>query len=103
MQNVLQILWMSTVQTSLHHGLLEEAEILQTLKTFKLSFSAATSCTLSLLVAEAVSFVLHLQCLSRSTAVEIVNSSKVLQAETKMLLDGKLLVCLNHIEHLLLQ
>lgn len=32
------------------------------------------------------------QCLSRSTAVEIVNSSKVLQAETKMLLDGKLLV-----------
>lgn len=33
-----------------------------------------------------------LQCLSRSTAVEIVNSSKVLQAETRMLLDGKLLV-----------
>uniref|UniRef100_A0A3Q3GFK5 Diacylglycerol kinase n=1 Tax=Labrus bergylta TaxID=56723 RepID=A0A3Q3GFK5_9LABR len=32
------------------------------------------------------------ECLSRSTAVEIVNSSKVLQAETKMLLDGKLLV-----------
>lgn len=32
------------------------------------------------------------QCLSRSTAVEIVNSSKVLQAETRMLLDGKLLV-----------
>ncbi|XP_043952927.1 diacylglycerol kinase eta isoform X6 [Gambusia affinis] len=32
-----------------------------------------------------------LQCLSRSTAVEIVNSSKVLQAETSMLLDGKLL------------
>ncbi|XP_056225789.1 diacylglycerol kinase delta isoform X2 [Seriola aureovittata] len=31
------------------------------------------------------------ECLSRSTAVEIVNSSKVLQAETKMLLDGKLL------------
>ncbi|XP_061566374.1 diacylglycerol kinase delta isoform X1 [Cololabis saira] len=29
--------------------------------------------------------------LSRSTAVEIVNSSKVLQAETRMLLDGKLL------------
>ncbi|XP_028298006.1 diacylglycerol kinase eta-like [Gouania willdenowi] len=29
--------------------------------------------------------------LSRSTAVEIVNSSKVLQAETKMLLDGRLL------------
>ncbi|XP_044197209.1 diacylglycerol kinase delta isoform X1 [Thunnus albacares] len=29
--------------------------------------------------------------LSRSTAVEIVNSSKVLQAETMMLLDGKLL------------
>lgn len=34
----------------------------------------------------------RLQCLSRSTAVEIVNSSKVLQAETRMLLDGKLLV-----------
>lgn len=33
-----------------------------------------------------------LQCLSRSTAVEIVNSSKVLQVETRMLLDGKLLV-----------
>uniref|UniRef100_A0A3P9NY39 Diacylglycerol kinase n=1 Tax=Poecilia reticulata TaxID=8081 RepID=A0A3P9NY39_POERE len=32
------------------------------------------------------------ECLSRSTAVEIVNSSKVLQAETSMLLDGKLLV-----------
>lgn len=32
------------------------------------------------------------QYLSRSTAVEIVNSSKVLQAETRMLLDGKLLV-----------
>ncbi|KAF4089052.1 hypothetical protein AMELA_G00062050 [Ameiurus melas] len=31
------------------------------------------------------------QCLSRSTAVEIVNSSKVLQQETKMLLEGKLL------------
>ncbi|KAM6909137.1 diacylglycerol kinase delta isoform 2-T2 [Xenentodon cancila] len=31
------------------------------------------------------------ECLSRSTAVEIVNSSKVLQAETRMLLDGKLL------------
>ncbi|PWA19811.1 hypothetical protein CCH79_00015863, partial [Gambusia affinis] len=31
------------------------------------------------------------ECLSRSTAVEIVNSSKVLQAETSMLLDGKLL------------
>lgn len=31
------------------------------------------------------------ECLSRSTAVEIVNSSKVLQAETKMLLDGKIL------------
>ncbi|XP_061769497.1 diacylglycerol kinase delta isoform X2 [Nerophis ophidion] len=29
------------------------------------------------------------ECLSRSTAVEIVNSSKVLQAETTMLLDGK--------------
>lgn len=37
-------------------------------------------------------FILYVQCLSRSTAVEIVNSSKVLQAETKMLLDGKLLV-----------
>ncbi|XP_017289538.1 diacylglycerol kinase eta isoform X1 [Kryptolebias marmoratus] len=33
-----------------------------------------------------------LECLSRSTAVEIVNSSKVLQAETRMLLDGKLLL-----------
>ncbi|XP_013889332.1 diacylglycerol kinase eta [Austrofundulus limnaeus] len=32
-----------------------------------------------------------LECLSRSTAVEIVNSSKDLQAETRMLLDGKLL------------
>ncbi|XP_037544269.1 diacylglycerol kinase eta [Nematolebias whitei] len=32
-----------------------------------------------------------MECLSRSTAVEIVNSSKVLQAETQMLLDGKLL------------
>uniref|UniRef100_A0AAV2KNI5 Diacylglycerol kinase n=1 Tax=Knipowitschia caucasica TaxID=637954 RepID=A0AAV2KNI5_KNICA len=31
------------------------------------------------------------ECLSRSTAVEIVNSSKVLEAETKMLLDGKIL------------
>uniref|UniRef100_A0A8D0CWD5 Diacylglycerol kinase n=1 Tax=Sander lucioperca TaxID=283035 RepID=A0A8D0CWD5_SANLU len=31
------------------------------------------------------------ECLSRSTAVEIVNSSKVLQVETRMLLDGKLL------------
>ncbi|XP_077961411.1 diacylglycerol kinase delta isoform X3 [Gasterosteus aculeatus] len=31
------------------------------------------------------------ECLSRSAAVEIVNSSKVLQAETRMLLDGKLL------------
>uniref|UniRef100_A0A087XI42 Diacylglycerol kinase n=1 Tax=Poecilia formosa TaxID=48698 RepID=A0A087XI42_POEFO len=31
------------------------------------------------------------ECLSRSTAVEIVNSSKVLQGETSMLLDGKLL------------
>ncbi|KAF7229899.1 transcript variant X4 [Nothobranchius furzeri] len=31
------------------------------------------------------------ECLSRSTAVEIVNSSKVLQAETRMLLDAKLL------------
>uniref|UniRef100_A0A3B3DTN8 Diacylglycerol kinase n=1 Tax=Oryzias melastigma TaxID=30732 RepID=A0A3B3DTN8_ORYME len=31
------------------------------------------------------------ECLSRSTAVEIVNSSKVLQAETRMLLDGELL------------
>ncbi|XP_034412661.1 diacylglycerol kinase eta isoform X2 [Cyclopterus lumpus] len=31
------------------------------------------------------------ECLSRSTAVEIVNSSKVLQAETRTLLDGKLL------------
>ncbi|XP_060786992.1 diacylglycerol kinase eta isoform X2 [Neoarius graeffei] len=31
------------------------------------------------------------ECLSRSTAVEIVNSSKVLQQETKMLLEGKLL------------
>ncbi|XP_034424553.1 diacylglycerol kinase eta isoform X1 [Hippoglossus hippoglossus] len=31
------------------------------------------------------------ECLSRSTAVEIVNISKVLQAETRMLLDGKLL------------
>lgn len=37
-------------------------------------------------------FILCFQCLSRSTAVEIVNSSKVLQAETRMLLDGKLLV-----------
>lgn len=35
---------------------------------------------------------MYFQGLSRSTAVEIVNSSKVLQAETKMLLDGKLLV-----------
>ena len=35
---------------------------------------------------------LYFQCLSRSTAVEIVNSSKVLQEETRMLLDGKLLV-----------
>lgn len=34
----------------------------------------------------------YFQCLCRSTAVEIVNSSKVLQAETRMLLDGKLLV-----------
>jgi len=33
-----------------------------------------------------------LQVLSRSTAVDIVNSSKVLQQETKMLLEGKLLV-----------
>ncbi|XP_076843600.1 diacylglycerol kinase delta isoform X2 [Brachyhypopomus gauderio] len=32
------------------------------------------------------------ECLSRSTAVEIVNSSKVLQLETKMLLEGKLLL-----------
>ncbi|XP_034020182.1 diacylglycerol kinase delta isoform X2 [Thalassophryne amazonica] len=32
------------------------------------------------------------EVLSRSTAVEIVNSSKVLQAETKMLLDGKMLL-----------
>ncbi|XP_062416387.1 diacylglycerol kinase eta isoform X2 [Pungitius pungitius] len=31
------------------------------------------------------------ECLSRSAAVELVNSSKVLQAETRMLLDGKLL------------
>ncbi|KAM6949441.1 diacylglycerol kinase eta [Aplochiton taeniatus] len=31
------------------------------------------------------------ECLSRSTAVEIVNSSKVLEAETRTLLDGKLL------------
>ncbi|KAM8897610.1 diacylglycerol kinase eta isoform 3-T3 [Spinachia spinachia] len=31
------------------------------------------------------------ECLSRSAAVEMVNSSKVLQAETRMLLDGKLL------------
>ncbi|XP_041635249.1 diacylglycerol kinase eta isoform X3 [Cheilinus undulatus] len=36
------------------------------------------------------------ECLSRSTAVEIVNSSKVLQAETKMLLDGKLLTPCGH-------
>lgn len=33
-----------------------------------------------------------LQGLSRSTAVDIVNSSKILQQETKMLLEGKLLV-----------
>lgn len=39
------------------------------------------------------------QCLSRSTAVEIVNSSKVLQAETRMLLDGKLLVRLCNFIH----
>uniref|UniRef100_A0A8K9URC1 Diacylglycerol kinase n=1 Tax=Oncorhynchus mykiss TaxID=8022 RepID=A0A8K9URC1_ONCMY len=32
------------------------------------------------------------ECLSRSTAVEIVNSSRVLQLETTMLLEGKLLV-----------
>ncbi|XP_064877855.1 diacylglycerol kinase delta isoform X1 [Oncorhynchus nerka] len=32
------------------------------------------------------------ECLSRSTAVEIVNSSKVLQLETRMLLEGKLLL-----------
>uniref|UniRef100_A0AAY4CPH6 Diacylglycerol kinase n=1 Tax=Denticeps clupeoides TaxID=299321 RepID=A0AAY4CPH6_9TELE len=32
------------------------------------------------------------ECLSRSTAVEIVNTSKVLQQETKVLLEGKLLV-----------
>ncbi|XP_028831562.1 diacylglycerol kinase delta isoform X2 [Denticeps clupeoides] len=31
------------------------------------------------------------ECLSRSTAVEIVNTSKVLQQETKVLLEGKLL------------
>ncbi|XP_072543556.1 diacylglycerol kinase delta isoform X1 [Salminus brasiliensis] len=31
------------------------------------------------------------ECLSRSTAVEIVNSSKVLQLETRMLLEGRLL------------
>ncbi|XP_062305142.1 diacylglycerol kinase delta [Osmerus eperlanus] len=31
------------------------------------------------------------ECLSRSTAVEMVNSSKVLQAETRVLLEGKLL------------
>ena len=42
---------------------------------------------------------LCLQCLSRSTAVEIVNSSKVLQAETRMLLDGKLLVRLCNFIH----
>lgn len=37
------------------------------------------------------------QCLSRSAAVEIVNSSKVLQLETRMLLEGKLLVrCFYH-------
>lgn len=40
------------------------------------------------------------QCLSRSTAVEIVNSSKVLQAETKMLLDGKLLVQVHSFIHI---
>uniref|UniRef100_A0A3Q4HR86 Diacylglycerol kinase n=1 Tax=Neolamprologus brichardi TaxID=32507 RepID=A0A3Q4HR86_NEOBR len=40
------------------------------------------------------------ECLSRSTAVEIVNSSKVLQAETRMLLDGKLLVRLSQREEL---
>jgi hypothetical protein len=34
--------------------------------------------------------------LTRSTAVEIVNSSKVLKAETRMLLDGKLLVSQSH-------
>uniref|UniRef100_A0A3P9A3G8 Diacylglycerol kinase n=1 Tax=Esox lucius TaxID=8010 RepID=A0A3P9A3G8_ESOLU len=32
------------------------------------------------------------ECLSRSTAVEIVNSSKVLQLETRMLLEGRLLL-----------
>lgn len=42
---------------------------------------------------------LYFQCLSRSTAVEIVNSSKVLQAETRMLLDGKLLVQLYSFIH----
>uniref|UniRef100_A0A3P8QTP1 Diacylglycerol kinase n=1 Tax=Astatotilapia calliptera TaxID=8154 RepID=A0A3P8QTP1_ASTCA len=40
------------------------------------------------------------ECLSRSTAVEIVNSSKVLQAETRMLLDGKLLVRVSQREEL---
>lgn len=43
---------------------------------------------------------LYFQCLSRTTAVEIVNSSKVLQAETSMLLDGKLLVQLSNFIHL---
>lgn len=43
---------------------------------------------------------LYFQCLSRSTAVEIVNSSKVLQAETRMLLDGKLLVQLCSFIHI---
>lgn len=41
----------------------------------------------------------YFQCLSRSTAVEIVNSSKVLQAETRTLLDGKILVQLCYFIH----
>ncbi len=36
--------------------------------------------------------VFSLQSLSRSTAVDLVNSSNVLQQETKMLLEGKMLV-----------
>lgn len=51
-----------------------------------------TFCCSTCLASVMKHYVFYLQCLSRSTAVEIVNSSKVLQAETKMLLDGKLLV-----------
>lgn len=59
------------------------------------SISDVTSRTTYVFKTVTFEFIFFSQCLSRSTAVEIVNSSKVLQAETRMLLDGKLLVRLS--------